>query len=175
MKIILMETTNLVPFIIPYVPEGTQISLDNNANETIDTVSGRIRVMGNKALRKLSWASFFPVKNNKNFRPYTAHLNGYAYVTFLEAMRRMELPIRVIGLSNEGIPLFNFLASIDEFTWNLDKSDNIIYKISLTEFPEKFWNFLRRDRDAAGKIWNDIFHTRTKEKLIKAGLLIENL
>lgn len=90
-------------------------------------------------------------------------------------MRRLELPIRVIGLSNQGIPLFNFLDSIDKFTWGMDRADNIQYSIELTEFPEKFWTFLGRDKDAAGNIWNDFTKTTIKSKLERVGLLVTNL
>ena len=90
-------------------------------------------------------------------------------------MRRLELPVRVIGLSNQDIPIFNFLASIDKFTWGMDRSDNIDYSIKLTEFPEKFWTFLGRDKDAAGNIWNDFAKTSIKSKLQRVGLLIKDL
>lgn len=172
MKIILMETSNLAAFSIPYVPEGTRISLDEKANDNKDTINGRIRIMGNKALRKLSWSSFFPVKNTTNFKPYSAHLNGYAYVIFLETMRKLEFPIRVIGLSNQGVPIFNFLASIDKFTWGMDRSDNINYEIELTEFPERFWNFIDRDIDVAQNIRKEI---GKNQQLKRLGLLIKNI
>lgn len=172
MKIILMETSNLAAFSIPYVPEGTKMSLIEEANTSKNTINGRLRVMGNKALRQLSWTSFFPVKNTSNFKPYTAHLNGYAYAVFIETMRKLEFPVRVIGLSNQGIPIFNFLASIDEFSWGMDRSDNINYSIKLTEFPERFWNFIGRDIDVAGNIRKEI---GKNQQLKRLGLLIENI
>lgn len=173
MKIILMETTNLIPFIIPHVPTTTRLSLNNNGvNTEINTINGRIRTFGNRALRKLKWASFFPVKNVDNFRPYTAHLNGYAYVVFIEAMRRFEIPIRVIGLSNQGVPLFNFLACIDQFEWGLDKLDNIMYTIELNEAPERI-------RDSASR-YGEIADTLSSKKgradlLERLGLAVRNL
>ena len=167
-----METSNLAAFSIPYVPEGTSISLTDDANATKDTINGRLRVMGNKALRKLSWKSFFPVKNTTNFKPYSAHLNGYAYVIFLETMRKLEFPVRVIGLSNQGVPIFNFLASIDKFTWGMDRSDNINYEIELTEFPERFWKFIDRDISVAKNIGREF---AKNQQLKRLGLLIENI
>ena len=50
-------------------------------------------------------------------------------------MRKLEFPVRVIGLSNQGIPVFNFLATIEQFKWSIDKMGNINYEIQLREFP----------------------------------------
>ncbi len=172
MKIILMETTNLAAFSIPYVPGGTRISLVDGANTRKDTINGRLNVMGNKALRQLKWSSFFPVKGNNNFAPETAHINGYVYATFIETMRKLEFPVRVIGLSNQGVLLFNFLASIDQFEWGMDRSDNINYSIILTEFPERLWNFAARDLDAAKNIGQEFNRRDHMERL---GLLIRNI
>ncbi len=173
MQIILMETTNLIPFIIPHVPTSTRIELNNNGvNTEVNTINGRIRVFGNRALRKLKWSSFFPVKNTSNFRPYTAHLNGYAYVVFIEAMRRLEIPIRVIGLSNQGIPVFNFLACVDQFKWGLDRQDNINYDIELNEAPERIRDTARRYVEITDTISSEQDRADLLERL---GLAIRNL
>ena len=90
-------------------------------------------------------------------------------------MRRLELPVRVIGLSNQGILLFNFLASIDEFSWGMDRLDNIDYSIKLTEFPERFWNFIERDIDALGRLVDTARDFNARQALERAGLIIQNL
>ena len=167
-----MDTTNLSAFIIPHVPTSATMSISDKANQTVDTINGKIRKMGHKELRSLEWSSFFPVKGNYNFRPETAHLNGYAYAVFLETMRKLEFPVRVIGLSNQGIPVFNFLASIDQFKWSMDKGDNINYSIQLTEFPERLWNFWNRDYSIKDKIEDEINRRDHMERL---GLLIKNI
>ena len=173
MQIILMETTNLVPFIIPHVPTTTRIELENNnVNTEINTINGRIRRFGNRALRKLKWSSFFPVKGNHNLRPYTAHINGYAYIIFIETMRRLEIPIRVIGISNQGVPLFNFLACVNDFKWGLDKQDNINYEIELGEAPEKIRNTARRYGEIADTLSSEQSRADLLERL---GLAIRNL
>lgn len=173
MKIILMETTNLIPFIIPHVPTNTAMELDSsNVNTEINTINGRIRVFGNRALRKLKWSSFFPVKGNHNLRPYTAHMNGYAYVIFIETMRRLEIPIRVIGISNQGVPLFNFLACVNNFKWGLDKQDNINYEIELGEAPERIRDTARR----YGEIVDTLSSEQGRADLLeRLGLAIRNL
>ena len=90
-------------------------------------------------------------------------------------MRKLEFPVRVIGLSNQGVPLFNFLASIDKFTWGMDKSDNIHYEIELTEFPERFWNFIERDRDSLGRLVDTARNFDAGQALERAGLIIQDL
>ena len=155
------------------MPTKTRIELDSNGvNSEINTINGRIRTFGNRALRKLKWSSHFPVKNVDNFIPYTAHLNGYAYVTFIETMRRLEIPIRVIGLSNQGVPLFNFLACIEQFRWGLDKQDNIDYEIELGEAPERIKDSAKRYID----IWDNVKDKDIRRDLLeRLGLAISNL
>ena len=78
-------------------------------------------------------------------------------------MRRLELPIRVIGLSNQGVPLFNFLASIDKFTWGMDRQDNIVYEIELNEAPERIRDSARR----YGDIWENVTEKQKREDLLE--------
>ena len=87
-------------------------------------------------------------------------------------MRKLEFPVRVIGLSNQGIPVFNFLASIDQFSWGMDRGDNINYTIELTEFPERFWKFIDRDISVAKNIGREF---AKNQQLKRLGLLIENI
>ena len=87
-------------------------------------------------------------------------------------MRRLELPIRVIGLSNQGVPLFNFLASIDKFTWGMDRQDNIVYEIELNEAPERIRDSARR----YGDIWENVTEKQKREDLLdRLRLAIRNL
>ena len=87
-------------------------------------------------------------------------------------MRRLELPIRVIGLSNQGIPLFNFLASIDKFTWGMDRQNNIVYEIELNEAPERIRDSARRYGEIAGTLSSEKGRADLLERL---GLAIRNL
>ena len=87
-------------------------------------------------------------------------------------MRRFEIPIRVIGLSNQGIPLFNFLAYVDEFSWGMDRSDNIHYEIELNEAPERIRDSARR----YGDIWENVTEKQKREDLLdRLRLAIRNL
>ena len=111
---------------------------------------------------------FFPVKGNRNIRPYTAHMNGYAYAVFLETMRRNRLPIRVIGTSNN-IPRYNFLATIEQFKWSIDKVGDINYEIQLRKFPKTILSMANWAKEKY-KIFDNFVRgridRRTKLKLI---------
>ena len=57
----------------------------------------------------------------------------------------------------------------------MDRSDNIIYEIELTEFPERFWNFIERDRDALGRLVDTVRNFDAGQALERAGLIIRDL
>ena len=182
MRIILTDINNVEVHIIPFVPTTAKLSIaQSDVNTTEDTINGRVRNINHASLRKIEWSSFFPV-NNMNFIPYTARQNGYLYVTFIETMRRRELPIRVIGLSNDNIPMFNFLATIDKFDWSLNKNDDINYSIELNEFPEEFWQWARRDVQLLRRVgllarngFGDNINRRLNELLNRINTTIDNI
>lgn len=147
MNLILTDLANLTSYLIPVVPRDTKISI-GNVNEIQDTLTGRMQVIGNAALRTISWSSILPVNKNYQFVPFGVYPNGFVYVEFIETMRRLKLPIRIIGTSNKKLPMYNFLATIDSFSWEMDKVGDIKYSITLTEFPEKFIDFVNRTKEA---------------------------
>lgn len=173
MNIIMTDLANITAYLIPIVPTGTEIKIES-VNETKDTLNGRLRVMNNPSLRSISWNSIFPVNKNYNFMPYSAFSNGWVYVSFLELMRRFELPIRIIGTTKNKVLIFNFLATIDDFTFKLDKVGDINYSISLTEFPEGFFDFVKRDKQVYKYIKDHIKNSNKLDKLKKVGLMSTN-
>lgn len=170
MNIILTDMANITAYLIPVVPTGTEIS-NPDANSTEDTLAGNIRVMKNASLRNIKWESFFPVNKNYNFVPFGAFSNGWTYVTFIETMRRFKLPIRVIGTSSKKVPMFNFLATIDDFSWKVDKVGDISYSISLTEFPEGFFDFVNRDKQVFKYVKGYISSSNKLNTLKNVGLM----
>ena len=87
-------------------------------------------------------------------------------------MRRLEIPIRVIGISNQGVPLFNFLACVNNFKWGLDKQDNINYEIELGEAPERIRDTARR----YGEIVDTLSSEQSRADLLeRLGLAVRNL
>lgn len=141
MNIILTDISNLGIFVIPVVPDGTAIKTSSD-NEIIDTLDGQINIIGNEKLRKLEWDSFFPVNKHYSFVSNGSLSNGWLYVSFIESMKKLKLPIRVICMAKNKIPMANMLMSIDTFDYYIDKPNDIKYSISLTEFPSKFWGYM---------------------------------
>ena len=87
-------------------------------------------------------------------------------------MKGLEIPIRVIGLSNQGIPVFNFLACVDQFKWGLDRQDNINYSIELGEAPERIRDTVRRYTEIADTLSSEQSRADLLERL---GLAVRNL
>ena len=144
MNIIMTDVANISVFIVPIVPAEASVTA-NGANSTDNTLGGKVRIIDNCDLRSYKWTSFFPVNKNYSFAKKGSLSNGWEYVTFIELMRRLKLPIRIIGTTSKKIPLFNLLTTIDEFNFSVDKVGDINYTISLTEFPEDFFDFINRD------------------------------
>lgn len=170
MNIILTDLANITVYLIPVVPAGTKISA-LGANSTQNTLSGKIRVLDNPSLRTIAWTSFFPVNKNYNFVSSKTFPNGWVYVDFIETMRKLKLPIRIIGTSAKKILMFNFLATIDEFSYGVDKTGDINYSILLTEFPEGFFDFVNREKQVFKYIENYITNSGQLSVLKKAGLM----
>ena len=170
MNIILTDISGASIFIVPIVPVNTSISA-NGQNETLNSTEGRFRLIDNQDLKKISWSSFFPVNKNYNFVKTGSLVNGYLYVAFLELMKKYKLPIRAIVTTDKKIPFINMLASIDDFSYRVDRAKDIVYSISLTEFPETFIEFINRGKE----IWKYIkelnIKTEIKTQLKKYGLL----
>ena len=170
MNIILTDISGLSVFVVPIVPVETLINSNGEA-ETINTTEGRFRIIDNEDLKNIYWSSFFPVNKNYVFIKKGSKANGYLYVSFLELMKKYKLPIRVIYTTNKKIPLLNMLASIDAFSFKIDKVGDIQYSISLTEFPEKITEFICREKEILKYIKNLNIKSEAKNLLQKYGLL----
>lgn len=173
MNIILTDLSNTTAYLIPVVPTGTEVKVPD-ANSTEEILDGNIRVMNNASLRNIGWASFFPVNKDYNFVPNGTFSNGWVYVAFIETMRKFKLPIRVIGTSSKKIPMYNFLATIDDFSYKVDKVGDINYQISLTEFPEGFFDFVNRDKQVYRYVKSYITSSNKLSALKNAGLMALN-
>lgn len=136
-------------YVIPVVPEDVSLKFGAD-NETISTLSGPVRLVGSKKLTGISWSSFFPVNKKYNFVESNSLSDGWEYVNFFNTMCKYEIPVRVIvtedktddsGFSKRTI--MNTLVSIDDFEVpKVEKNKDIIYSISLSEFPGDVWDYL---------------------------------
>ena len=170
MNIIVTDISCLSIFLFPIVP--TNIKIDSpDGNETISTLEAHIRLVGNRKLRSISWESFFPVNKSYNFVPSTVLKNGWLYVTFLELMKKLRLPVRLIFTAKNKIPILNIMATIDNFSYSLDGAGDIVYSISLTEFTDNILSFVDREKEAYKYIGNVVKNGYDKAKLETKGLL----
>lgn len=176
MNIILTDKANITPFIIPVVPTDIALGATGD-NEETDTIQGKISIVKNPHLRSASWSSFFPVNKNYSFVRPGSLSNGWAYVAFIELMRTLKLPIRIIVTNSDRIPILNILATIKKFNISsVDKVGDIYYEIELKETPELIYQFAIRDKEyynRAKKYLKDFKESNDKkDRLVKAGLYL---
>lgn len=161
--------TNL--YIVPVVPPDVNIE-DGGQNDTLKTIKGNIRLVGEKGLKKVSWSSIFPVYKDYTWVAVGSRLNGYDYVNFIQDAIDAKVPIRVIITSLNKRPICNMLATIDEgFSASLDTAGDIKYSISLTEFPEKAWDYLNSSPTLRQYLQTIAVQSVAKKALAKVGLI----
>lgn len=161
--------TNL--FIIPIVPPDVDIKIGGE-NETLQTVKGNVRLVGEKSLTKVSWSSIFPVNKNYGFVTVGSRVNGYDYIDFLKDSINAKIPIRIIITTLRKRPICNMLATIDDgFSYTVDTAGDIKYSISLTEFPEKMWDYANGSITLKQYLKTFAIQSVAKKALAKVGLI----
>ena len=83
MYITLSDITGGNLYIVPIVPPDVDFK-EGGENDTLKTVKGNIRLVGDKTLTTVSWSSIFPVNKNYGFVAVGSRINGYDYVNFLQ-------------------------------------------------------------------------------------------
>ena len=161
--------TNL--FVIPVVPPDVDFK-DGGENDTLKTVKGNIRLIDAKALKTVAWSSIFPVNKDYGFVAVGSRVNGYDYVNFLQDAIEAKVPIRVIITTLNKRPICNMLATIDDgFSWTVDTAGDIKYSISLTEFPEKAWDYINGSPTLRQYLTAIAIQSVAKKALSKVGLI----
>jgi hypothetical protein len=161
--------TNL--YIVPVVPPDVDIQ-QGGQNDTLKTIKGNIRLVGEKGLTKVSWSSIFPVYKNYSWVAVGSRLNGYDYVNFIQDAIDAQVPIRIIITSLSKRPIVNMLATIDEsFNASVDTAGDLKYSISLTEFPEKAWDYLNSSPTLRQYLQTIAVQSVAKKALAKVGLI----
>ena len=177
MNIIITDMANITPFVLPVTPSNLKMS-NSGDNKEEETLNGKISVAKSAKLRIVEWESIFPVNKNYSFIRTGSLPNGWSYVTFIESMRVIQLPIRVIVTTKNNMPVMNMLATIDSFDYSVDNSGDIKYSINLKEYPELIYQFAIRDWNGIKNGWKYVQETiknkEVVEKLKKAGLWLVN-
>jgi hypothetical protein len=164
-----IQGTNL--YIVPIVPPDVDFK-DGGENETLKTVKGNIRLIGEKGLKTVSWSSIFPVNKNYGFVAVGSRINGYDYVNFLQDAINAKIPIRVIITTLQKRPICNMLATIDDgFLWSVDTAGDLKYSISLTEFPQDKWDYVNGSPTLKQYLKAFAVQSVAKKALSKVGLI----
>lgn len=99
---------------LPYLPPEITIA-SPQGNDTYQTTTGELNIIGNKGLKTLSFSSFF---------------NDWSLVNQIETMRDRKVPIRLVIT---GSPV-NMPVTIDEFEATMRSGKKVWYSISFREF-----------------------------------------
>ncbi len=122
-------------FTIPVVPDGLVITEPEQHNAVYTGLSRDYSRIGTMGLRQISWSSFFPAVQNKNysFVDSASKQNGWLYVDFFQRWRDKKLPFRIIIISDTFIRL-NMPCTVDKFEYQIKRNRDIAYSITLTEY-----------------------------------------
>lgn len=158
-------------YVIPIVPANISTK-KGGQNETLNTVKGDIRLVGDKALTEISWSSVFPVYKDYGFVAVGSLSNGYDYIDFINNAIESKVPVRLVMTSLKKRSIVNMLATIDEgFSYEVDKAGDIVYSIKLTEFPADAWDFVNASPNLAKYLKTLAFQSVAKKALSKVGLI----
>lgn len=171
MYITLSNITGTNLFIVPIVPPDVDFK-HGGENQTLQTVKGNVRLVGEKSLQTVGWSSIFPVYKNYGFVAIGARPNGYDYINFLQDAISAKVPIRIIITTLTKRPICNMLATVDDgFSWSIDTAGDIKYTISLTEFPEKAWDYVNGSPTLRQYSKTIAVQSVAKKGLAKVGLI----
>lgn len=171
MYITISDITGGNLYVIPIVPDNISIN-KGGQNETLNTVKGDIRLVGDKSLTEISWSSLFPVYKDYGFVAIGSYPNGYDYVDFIQNCIESKVPVRIVITSAKKRSIVNMLATIDEgFAYEVDKAGDIKYSIKLTEFPSDNWDYINASPNLANFLKSMAFQSVAKKALAKVGLI----
>ncbi len=121
--------------IFPYAPEGLQLSLPEQNNETYSGLTQDYRRIGTMGLRKLSWSGILPMLSHKtSFMDFYSPDDGWDIVRFFEKWRPKKVPFRLVIYDNLGCCKINMPVTVDSFEISVRHSGDYDYTISVTEY-----------------------------------------
>ena len=116
---------------LPIVPPTFEFNIPRK-NEEFETIQfGTLNLIGLRGLKTLSIQSFFPTKEY-NFAK--TKINGWQYVNFFNKWANNRLPIRIIVSDKKGFEILNMACTVENFTYGLDRAEDIPYTLELKEF-----------------------------------------
>ena len=123
MDIILSVNNREEVLVLPVLPPEFTVSKPQ-ANEVFETVtSGQLKLIGNSALKSISWNSFFPVRDYPFLHDRSNTGFGYAYI--------IDTWIRLVITETP----INMACCVDDFSYTIKKDGDMNYSITLGEVP----------------------------------------
>lgn len=170
MNITVSDITGKLVYILPHVPAEIEYSSESD-NETMETLGGKIRIVGEDGLLQVGWTAILPVFKNYSWQKIGSLTDGYDYIKFFNSMKKNKLPIRVVITDNTFRSLLNKLMSIDSFKYKKDRARDFTYDIQLTEFSDDKWEFLNTILQTKSYMVELANKSAAKKNLKKFGLL----
>lgn len=133
MDIIFSANNNEQVLTLPVLPENMPEFVQTYKNSTFESINGELNLIGNKALRTVSFSCFFPTKKYKFIRPKAIE-DGWAYVAFFNKYANNKMPIRMIFVDNDNREISNMAYTIESFNSYVDKVLDIQYSLDLKEY-----------------------------------------
>lgn len=119
--------------IFPVVPsEGITIERAQN-NIQFDGYNGQMQSLGTVNLASVTFESILPTKQYSFMRPGSTP-DPWHYISNISACRSGRIPVRAVLLDNDGKTVFNIGASIDSFSYSLDRAGDYAFSLTLTEY-----------------------------------------
>jgi hypothetical protein len=115
---------------IPIIPETLPEIAFSQKNEEYETMKGSINLLGMEGLFNFSLQSFFPVK------PYEfskTKIDGWEYVRFFNKIKNNRELLR-LTISHQKTDVVNNLVTIESFSYSIDQSGDIQYKLDVKQF-----------------------------------------
>lgn len=170
MNITVSDITGKLVYTLPHVPGEIEYGSESD-NETMETLGGKIRIVGEDGLEQVSWTAILPVYKNYSFQKVGSLVDGYDYIKFFNTMKKNKLPIRVVITDDTFKSLLNKLMSIDSFKYKKDRARDYTYDIQLTEFPDDKWEFLNNVLQSKSYLVELANKSVAKKALKKFGLI----
>lgn len=133
MDIIFSANNNEQVLTLPIIPENMPELSQSYKNSTFESINGELNLIGTKALRTVTFSSFFPTKKYKFSRP-KSNVDGWVYVAFFNKYASNRMPIRMILVDNENREISNMAYTVESFNCYVDKVGDIQYSLDLKEY-----------------------------------------
>lgn len=133
MDIIFSANNNEQILTLPVIPENMPEFSQSYKNSTFESINGELNLIGTKALRTVSFSSFFPNKKYSFIRP-KANINGWDYVAFFNKYAGNKMPVRMVLVDNEDKEISNMAYTVESFNTFVDRQGDIQYSLDLKEY-----------------------------------------